>query len=256
MLSASSHESFLTLKMKHALGAISLDASFALTQPWTVLFGPSGSGKTTILRTIAGFVTPHAGFVACGERVLVDRDARIFVPPHLRPVRSAAQTARLFPHKTTLWNVTYGLGWPAKSNDSVQLVDEVIGLFRLRDLVNRMPRELSGGERQRAAVARAVISAISFSRQVAALPDTALLLLDEPFAGMDNTLRDDLLIELRDWLAQRKTPVLSVTHQVGEAFQLGAEVIKIADGKVVQQGPVGEVLADERRRLLETLNRR
>ena len=78
-------------------------------------------------------------------------------------------------------------------------------------------------------------------------------MLDEPFSGLDVALRDELLAELREWLSRWKTPVLSVTHDVGEAFQLDAEVIKIADGRVVQQGPVAEVLVEERRRLIEQL---
>jgi molybdate transport system ATP-binding protein len=80
-----------------------------------------------------------------------------------------------------------------------------------------------------------------------------VLLLDEPFTGQDVPLRDELIEELRSWLVLTRTPILSVTHDVGEAFQLGAEVVKIADGRVVQQGPVAEVLAAERTRLLEQL---
>jgi molybdate transport system ATP-binding protein len=79
------------------------------------------------------------------------------------------------------------------------------------------------------------------------------LLLDEPFSGLDLRLRDELLLELHAWLTRRNIPVLSVTHDVGEAFQLEAEIIKIAGGRVVAQGPVGEVLAEERRRLWEQL---
>jgi molybdate transport system ATP-binding protein len=78
-------------------------------------------------------------------------------------------------------------------------------------------------------------------------------LLDEPFSGLDNAMRDQLLPELQAWLQRQKIPVLSVTHDVGEAFQLGAEVIRLAEGKVVRQGPVAEVLAGERLRLLEQL---
>jgi molybdate transport system ATP-binding protein len=93
-----------------------------------------------------------------------------------------------------------------------------------------------------------VLSAATFGG-----PGKALLQLDEPFAGLDTVVRDQLLVELRAWVTRREIPVLSVTHDVGEAFQLGAEVIKIADGRVVAQGPVGEVLAEERRRLMEQL---
>jgi molybdate transport system ATP-binding protein len=98
------------------------------------------------------------------------------------------------------------------------------------------------------AVARAAASAITVT-------SGGLLLLDEPFAGLHLPLRDELLEDLRGWLAANKTPVLSVTHDVGEAFQLGAEVIKFSDGRVVEQGPVEAVLAEERMRLMEQLSR-
>jgi molybdate transport system ATP-binding protein len=78
-----------------------------------------------------------------------------------------------------------------------------------------------------------------------------ILLLDEPFAGLDAGVRDALIANLRSWLGD--TPIVSVTHDVGEAFLLGAEVVRIAEGRVVAQGPVAEVLAEERKRLLGVL---
>jgi molybdate transport system ATP-binding protein len=233
----------LEVEIEHRVGTLALDVNFALTKPWTVLFGPSGSGKTTVLRAIAGFVRPDAGWIVCGKNVLVNREGGIWVPAHARPVRTAGQVARLFPQMTVMANVLYGVG--AKADG---VVDEVMGLFRLRELAGRMPRALSGGESQRVSVARAVASAVTFSG-----PENGLLLLDEPFGGLDLKLRDELLVELREWLGRRKVPVLSVTHDVGEAFLLGAEVIKIAEGRVVEHGPVEVVLAEERRRLVERL---
>jgi molybdate transport system ATP-binding protein len=228
-------------------GRLEFDVRFTLQQPWTVLFGPSGSGKTTVLRTIAGFVKPTSGrIVAFGERVLLDGTAKVFVVPYLRPVRSAAQGARLFPHLSVRRNVLLGTPWNSKPADTDELVDEVLELLELSAMSYRMPRELSGGEAQKATLARAVVSA-------AAGRERNILLLDEPFNGLDLRVRDELLNRLRDWLARLRIPVLSVTHDVGEAFQLGAEVIKIADGKVVAQGPVEVVLAEERKRLLEQL---
>ena len=97
-------------------------------------------------------------------------------------------------------------------------------------------------------MARAVVSAITYGQ-----PGAALLLLDEPFSGLDYAMRDELVDSLKEYLVRWKTPVLSVTHDVGEAFQLGAEVIRIAEGEVVQQGPVIDVLGDERRRLMGQL---
>jgi molybdate transport system ATP-binding protein len=233
------------MKMKHRAGMVTLDVEFALTAPWTVLFGPSGSGKTTVLRAIAGFVRPDEGRIIKNGEVLLDTSTGKFIPPHKRPVRSAAQTAWLFPHKTVRQNLVYGNGWPSKPADAMGIAEEMMSLFQLRELADRSPLELSGGERQRASVARAVVSAVTFEGQ-----GQALLLLDEPFTGLDAVLRDELLAGLRDWLTRWKIPVLSVTHTLGEAFQLHAEVIKIADGRVVEQGPVETVLAKERQRLL------
>jgi molybdate transport system ATP-binding protein len=239
----------LTVRMEHRMGAATLDVSFVLTKPWTVLFGPSGSGKTTVLRAVAGFVRPDAGRIVLGEDTLVDRAEGVFVPAYKRAVRSAAQAARLFPNMTVRENALYGSGWPLMPQEAMEIANQVLALFRLHGLKDRLPRDLSGGEMQRASVARTVVSALTFAG-----PGKALLLLDEPFSGLDIALRDDLLAEFREWLARWKVPVLSVTHDVGEAFQHGAEVIRIADGRVVQQGPVQEVLAEERRRLLGQLS--
>lgn len=227
-----------------------MDVAFTLTYPWTVLFGPSGSGKTTVLRAIAGFSRPDEAHITYGpeQTILVDTRKGLFVPPHRRPVRSAAQTARLFPHHTVRQNLTYGMGSAARTGATSSLVDEITSLFQLEGLAGRRPDGLSGGERQRVSVARAVVAASAYAGA-----EKPLLLLDEPFTGLDTRLRDELLEGLREWLAHWKVPVLSVTHSLGEAFQLGAEVIKIADGRVVRQGPVAVVLAEERRRLLEQL---
>lgn len=238
-------ERLLSVKLRHRQGSLRLVVSFDLRAPWTVLFGPSGSGKSTVLRTIAGFVRPDEGRVVfgAGECVLVSTADQIFVPAHLRPVRTAAQTSRLFPGMKLRENVQYGAG-----SDAGELLEEVVRMFRLGALTERRPAELSGGERQRVSVARAVVSAVTFNG-----PGRALLLLDEPFSGLDAVLRDELAVQLRDWLAQWRVPVLSVSHDAGEAFLLGAEVIRMAEGEVVEQGAAEVVLAAERERLLAGL---
>lgn len=241
----------LSVRIQHRVGVLELKVAFALTHPWTVLFGPSGSGKTTVLRAIAGFVRPDAGLIVVGSRqmTLVDTDARIFVLPHERPLRTAGQTTRLFPHMTMRWNLVYGHGWTSKPADAMGLAEELMASFGLKGFADRMPGQLSGGEQRRALVARAVIAAITFDN-----PEKPLLLLDEPFSGLDIVARDELLLELRAWLTRWKIPVFSVTHDLGEAFQLKAEVIKIAEGRVIRQGPVAEVLGGERERLMEQLS--
>jgi molybdate transport system ATP-binding protein len=119
-------------------------------------------------------------------------------------------------------------------------VERALEAFHLTELKEKQSAELSGGEAQRVAVARAAIGASG-----------RLLLLDEPFSGLDVAVRDRLIEDLRGWLDG--SPVASVTHDVGEAFLLGAEVVRIADGRVVAQGPAEVVLAEERRKLLGVL---
>lgn len=235
--------------MRHHVGGVALDVGFILTAPWTVLFGPSGSGKTTILRTIAGFVHPEEARIVHPStgHVLVDTQKKIFVPAYQRSVRSATQNAWLFPHMSVRENLLYGLPSGAKSA-AQNLTSEVISLFHLNALTDRKPADLSGGERQRVSVGRATLSAVAFAG-----PNRPLLLLDEPFNGLDATLRDELLTGLKHWLSRWRVSVLSVTHDVGEAFLLAAEVIKIANGSVVEQGSATSALAKERQHLLDQL---
>jgi molybdate transport system ATP-binding protein len=239
------------VRIQHRLGALELNVAFTLTQPWTVLFGPSGSGKTTVLRAIAGFVRPDAGrIISCfyaRDFVMTDTAKNIFVQPHERSVRVAGQGAGLFPHLTVRENIAFGARSQTQGSNTAKIVEEAIARFQLRELAGKFPSMLSGGERQRVAIARAATAAVS-------LGEGSILLLDEPFTGLDARLRDELIEELRDWLALMERPVLSVTHDVGETFQLGTEVIKVAEGRVVQQGPVAEVLAEERERLLKQIN--
>lgn len=247
-------QTLLTVVLRHRMEALRLDVKFSLTRPWTVLFGPSGSGKTSVLRAVAGLMHPDEGKIVYAqpevplERTLMSTAEGAFEPAHLRPVRGAAQTAWLFPGMSVLENVRYGMGWRSHPADEVELLEEVLRLFRLATLASRMPRELSGGERQRVSVARAVAAAVTYDG-----PGRALLLLDEPFSGLDGMLRDALAAELQAWLRRWKVPVLSVSHDVAECFLLGAEVIRMAEGQVIEQGPVEVVLAMERERILAGL---
>jgi molybdate transport system ATP-binding protein len=241
------------VQIKHRIGALKIDVDFELTQPWTLLFGPSGSGKTTILRAIAGLLRPDRGRIVCTTATrttsaqnvtLFDSASNVFLPAHERRIAMAAQQPNLFPHMTALENILYGARPNYSSlSDFAQTGKDALLDFGLMHVSGSLPRHLSGGEAQRVNLVRAM--AANASR---------LLLLDEPFTGMDTGRRDQLLPLLREKLAKSCVPVLSVTHDVAEAFQLGAEVIKIAEGKVVKQGPVEVVLAEEREQLLRQLS--
>jgi molybdate transport system ATP-binding protein len=244
--------SLFDVEVRRRTGTLLIDATFRLTQPWTIVFGPSGSGKTSILRAIAGLDSVDASKIEMqyvnhhGERKTAKpREC------HTRQIPLATQEPNLFPHMTVRRQIEYGICLCCSKNFKDEDADpetveektrQLLELFRINHLSERLPKALSGGEARRVNLARAAAAAMH------------LLLLDEPFTGLEASLRSELVHDLQVWAAERNLCVLSVTHDIAEAFQLNAEVIKIADGKVVQQGPVQIVLAEERARLLQQLN--
>lgn len=228
---------FLAFSVCHRIGRLELEIAFELSRPWTILFGPSGSGKTAILHTLAGLVTPKAGRIVALDQgattTLLDTAAGINVPAHLRRTPLAPQVPSLFPHLTVRENLGYGHAYP-----DPQMVAE----FELTGLLDKLPRQLSGGEAQRVSLARATACA-----------GTRLLLLDEPFTGLDLPLRSRLVDHMLAWQQRTGVAILSVTHDVAEVFQIGAEVIRLGEGRVTAQGEPREVLEHERIRLRDQL---
>jgi molybdate transport system ATP-binding protein len=228
-------------RLRTTLGALSLDIDLDLTSNWTVIFGPSGSGKSTILRAIAGLL-PYTSATLTRQEIDRTEHDLTHTPPRDRSIAYAPQQASLFPHLTVAENVAFAQRSSRSSVPSQENINDAIKLFRLEDLVHRYPKNLSGGERQRVNLARAF-----------AVPDPRLMLLDEPFTGIDRPLRDAILPELRESLRLSGIPVVSVTHDVEEAFRLQAEVVILRDGRIHDQGHVSKVLADERLNLLNAL---
>jgi molybdate transport system ATP-binding protein len=222
------------LKLRTQLGVLALSIDLDLTSNWTVIFGPSGSGKSTILRAIAGLLpNTHARLIR-QDRDRTEHDLT-HLPPRDRHIAYAPQQSSLFPHLSVEDNVAF-------AQSSEQHIYDAIKLFRLEDLIQRYPRNLSGGERQRVNLARAF-----------AMPNPQLMLLDEPFAGIDRPLRDAILPEFRESLRLAGVPVVSVTHDVEEAFLLQPEVVVLRDGCIHDQGYVSKVLSDERLSILNAL---
>lgn len=229
------------LQLRTTLGALALDIDLDLTRNWTVIFGPSGSGKSTILRAIAGLLP---GLNARLTRQDEDRNRQdlTHLPPRDRHIAYAPQQPSLFPHLTVADNVAFAQKSSRSSTPSEETLNDAIKLFRLEDLVHRYPKNLSGGERQRVNLARAF-----------AVPGPRLMLLDEPFNGIDRPLRDLILPELRESLRLSGVPVVSVTHDVEEAFRLQAEVVILRDGRIHDYGYVSKVLREERLSILDAL---
>ncbi|MFA5538956.1 MAG: ABC transporter ATP-binding protein [Gemmobacter sp.] len=186
----------------------------------TCLLGPSGCGKSTTLRMIAGVDRPDAGEILIDGRPVWGRGAD--VPPERRSVGLMFQDFALFPHLAVADNVGFGLRERGEARD--RRVAELLERVNLPGFARKYPHELSGGEQQRVALARALG------------PKPRVMLMDEPFSGLDDRLRDEVRDATLDLLKEAGTAVLLVTHEPGEAMRMADEIALMRDGRVVQQG--------------------
>jgi len=207
----------------------SLDVDFRATAGITVLFGPSGAGKTMLLDSIAGFVHPDEGRILLDDAILFDGAARVHLSPQARNCGYVFQRYALFPHMTLRENLVFAAERQPRL-ERHRRVNEMIERFRLTEAAGRRPHELSGGQRQRCSIARALIGG------------PKLLLLDEPGQGLDAPLRAEFYETLRQVRADFQTPVLMVTHDLDECFELGEEMIVLREGRIVQSGAPAEIL--------------
>jgi iron(III) transport system ATP-binding protein len=181
------------------------------------LLGPSGCGKTTALRLIAGFESPDAGVVEVSGRRVASASA--MVPAERRRVGLVFQDLALFPHLSVSDNVAYGI---RRDPDRRVRTDELLELVGLVGDAQRMPHELSGGMQQRVALARAL----------APRPD--VLLLDEPFSSLDQAMRTQLRVEVRQILREARQSAIFVTHDQAEALTVADRVAVMTRGRVLQ----------------------
>jgi thiamine transport system ATP-binding protein len=204
-----------------ALDAVDLDVA---EHEIVCVLGPSGSGKSTLLRAVAGLTEPDAGRV-----LLAGRDQR-GVAPYRRGVGLMFQDHQLFPTRDVGGNVAFGprmRGEPrGRTEDRVAELLELVGLPGAQ---RRAVTALSGGEQQRVALARALA------------PRPGLLMLDEPLGQLDRSLRERLVVELRQLFRRLGTTVLAVTHDQGEAFALADRVVVMEAGRIAQTGSPADV---------------
>jgi molybdate transport system ATP-binding protein len=193
----------------------------------TALFGPSGSGKTTILNLIAGLLRPDAGGIRLRNRVLVDCQSRVFLPPEQRRIGYVFQDHLLFPHLSVQQNLLFGHG--RRSSRPMDL-ERVVRVLEIGDLLSRRPDTLSGGQRQRVALGRAL------------LRGPELLLMDEPLAALDAELKGRILTYLERVIAEWRIPILFVSHDQGDVRRLADSVVVIEAGKALATGPTQATL--------------
>lgn len=208
--------------------AVTIDVNFSVSGGVTVLFGSSGAGKTSILRSIAGILTPDEGRITLDDKVYFDSSAGINLPIQQRKVGYVFQNHVLFPHFSAEQNVYYG----AQSSSRLsarERVRELFSLLGIEKIAARYPHELSGGEQQRVAVARALAT------------NPSIMLLDEPLSAVDVATRSRLLVEISAIQQRSGIPFLYVTHNHSEAVRLGNLMIVLDEGKVVQEGTPLEI---------------
>ncbi len=188
------------------------------------ILGSSGSGKSTLLNVIAGFEEPETGSVIVNGNTLFSKDAGICIAPEKRNIGYVFQNYALFPHMNVYHNIAFGLDknhFKSATNKQTR-IKELLLLVGLSGFEKSYPHQLSGGQQQRIALARALA------------PSPSILLLDEPFSGLDTELRLKTRGEVRKIIKQAQTTAILVTHDQEEAFSI-ADRVAIMDQGVIEQ---------------------
>jgi len=190
------------------------------------LLGPSGCGKTTLLKLAAGLEEPSSGRILIGGKEV--SGTRNFVPPERRGVGLMFQDFALFPHLSIRSNVMFGLSTLSRGDAEAEALKALrrVGLEQYADLY---PHALSGGEQQRVALARAIA------------PRPGVLLMDEPFSGLDSRLRDSVRDETLAVLRETRATCIIVTHDPEEAMRMADRIVLMRKGRVVQIGTAAEL---------------
>ncbi len=185
------------------------------------LLGESGSGKTTLLRIMAGLERPtQVG------RISIDGEDVTHIPANKRNCTTVFQHYALFPHMSVGQNIEYGLRLRGQSKgERRKNAERALDLTRLTGLYDRRVHQLSGGQRQRVALARAIVT------------EPAILLLDEPLGALDEKLRVDMQVELKDLHERLGITFIYVTHSQEEALTMSDRIILMQHGEIVQEGP-------------------
>jgi len=210
-------------------GKFLLDTRFRCLESALGIFGPSGCGKSTLFRALAGLVRPDGGRIELDGRVLFDADQQIFVKPHQRNIGLVFQDARLFPH----WSVEQNLRAGERRNPGRTIrpygFDDIVELLNIGHLIGRSVELLSGGEKQRIAMGRTLL----------AYPK--LLLMDEPVAGLDVSLKMQILPFLSKVHRILSIPTVLISHDLSELLQLTDRLLLMRDGTVVGNDPLDKL---------------
>ena len=179
--------------------------------------GSSGAGKTSLLRIICGLESPKEGEILLDNMIIFNKG--ISVPTEKRNIGLVIQEKVLFPHLTARKNIEFGL---SKNSSNESHVDEILHHLNITKLANKFPHELSGGESQRVALARSIVI------------KPKLLLLDEPFTGLDTELKSNIYPEIQSILKNNMITSLMVTHDLNEVKALSDKCFNLDSGKLIE----------------------
>jgi ABC-type Fe3+/spermidine/putrescine transport system ATPase subunit len=189
------------------------------------LLGPSGCGKTTVLKVVAGLLAPASGDVR------FDGVSVLPIPAERRRATMVFQKPLLFPHMTVAENVGFGLKMRRLKKDEIAArVAEALRLVKLEGYERRKPHELSGGQEQRVTLARALVT------------EPRVLLLDEPFSALDENLRGEMRLLVRELQQRLRITTIFVTHDQREAMVVADRIALLLDGRIEQSGAPSDLL--------------
>jgi molybdate transport system ATP-binding protein len=209
-------------------GGFTLEIEAEFTARVTGLFGASGSGKTTLVEIIAGLRRPDAGRICLGDTVLTEVASGVSLPPERRRIGYVPQDAALFPHLSVDGNLRFAERRAGAAGEAFSR-SHVCTVLGIGGLLSRRVTDLSGGERQRVALARALVSA------------PRLLLLDEPLAGIDASLKEAILPYLQRIRDEFAVPMVYVSHAAQEMIALCDDLAVLSSGRLLQLGAIDEV---------------
>ena len=223
---------------KRLSSSFALDTDFVAAPGVTIVFGESGSGKTTLLSCVAGLIRPDEGRIVIGARTLLDTTAGVDIDPSRRHLGFVFQHLALFPHLSAAKNIEYGLAHLASSERHERTM-RIAESFRIGHLLG------AGGE------ISAASASVGLARSL--VTDPEILLLDEPLTALDHGTQSRIMDDLRHWNAERRIPVLYVTHSQREALMLGERVLVVENGTIVADGTPSQVMEMPSRRSVAQL---
>ena len=220
----------LNKKLQAAEGEMLLKLKIDIEKgEFVTLYGASGVGKTSTLRMISGLLNPDAGKIIVNDEAWFDQSKKINLSPQKRKVGYVFQDYALFPHMTVLENLQFA----QIKKDGTKAITSLIELMELGQLQNRKPETLSGGQKQRVALARALVQ------------QPEILLLDEPLAALDTTIRYKLQEYLKQIHSEFNLTTILISHDVSEIVKLADRVICLEGGKIINQGTPEHVFINQ-----------